>query len=125
MPCFLFFFLAGGIQAEVTLPYVLSDNMVLQRDIPVNIWGWANPGEKVTVTVLNQKVSVKTNSKGEWKVKLESLAAGGPFDMTIKGKNTIVLKNILAGDVWVCSGQSNMEFPLSQSRHWGNRPGIC
>ncbi len=116
----LFFLIqAGGIHAGVTLPYILSDNMVLQRDIPVNIWGWAEPGEKVTVTVFNQKVSVKTGPKGEWKVKLSPLAAGGPFDITIKGKNTIVLKNILAGDVWVCSGQSNMEFPLSQSRHWG------
>jgi sialate O-acetylesterase len=117
---FLFFLLQSlAIQAEVTLPFILSDNMVLQRDIPVNIWGWAKPGEKVTVTVLKQKVSVKTDAKGEWKVKLNPLPAGGPFDITITGKNTIVLKNILAGDVWVCSGQSNMEFPLSQSRNWG------
>ena len=121
MVAMLLFFLlqARGIQAEVTLPYILSDNMVLQRDIPVNIWGWAKPGEKVTVAVMKQKVSVKADKKGEWKVKLNPLPAGGPFEITITGKNTIVLKNVLAGDVWVCSGQSNMEFPLSQSRNWG------
>ncbi len=115
----LFLLQTGGIQAEITLPYILSDNMVLQRDIPVNIWGWANPGEKVTVAVSSQKLSVRTDAKGEWKVTLTPLPAGGPYEITITGKNTIVLKNILAGDVWVCSGQSNMEFPLSQSRNWG------
>jgi sialate O-acetylesterase len=97
---------------DVTLPYILSDNMVLQRDIPVSIWGWAKPGEKVTVAILKQKVSVKADAKGEWKAKLNPLPAGGPFEVTITGKNTIILKNILAGDVWVCSGQSNMEFPF-------------
>jgi sialate O-acetylesterase len=104
--------------AEVKLPYVLSDNMVLQRDIPVNIWGWANPGEKVTVVFNNQKVSAKAAKNGEWKVQLKPLAAGGPFEITIKGKNSIVLKNILVGDVWLCGGQSNMEWPLSRSRNW-------
>ncbi len=117
---FLFFLVhTMALRAEVTLPYILSDNMILQREIPVNIWGWAKPGERVTVTVLKQKVSVKADARGEWKVKLNPLTAGGPFDITIAGKNTIVLKNVLAGDVWVCSGQSNMEFPLSQSRNWG------
>ncbi len=126
MVAILSVFLPGrGIHAEVTLPYILSDNMVLQRDVPVNIWGWANPGEKVTVTVLRSESFSQDQSKGEWKVKLNPLAAGGPFEMTIKGKNTIVLKNILAGDVWVCSGQSNMECPLSQSRNWGTDQDFC
>jgi sialate O-acetylesterase len=117
-------------RSEVKLPYILSDNMVLQRDLPVNIWGWANPGEKVTVTFSNQKLSAKAGKTGEWKVQLKPLTAGGPFEMTIKGKNTIVLKNILIGDVWVCGGQSNMEWPLAQSRHWAtdkndvNNPNI-
>jgi sialate O-acetylesterase len=116
---FLFFVLfAQVISADVTLPFILSDNMVLQRDIPVNIWGWAKPGERVTVTVMEQKVSTKALPNGEWKVKINPLKSGGPFEITIAGKNTIVLKNILAGDVWVCGGQSNMEFPLSQSRNW-------
>jgi len=110
--------LTSSVFADVTLPYILADNMVLQRDIPVNIWGWAKPGEKVTVMMLNQKVTVKAGAGGDWKVQLKPLPVGGPFDMTISGKNTIVLKNILIGDVWVCSGQSNMEWPLSQSRNW-------
>jgi sialate O-acetylesterase len=104
--------------ADVSLPFILSDNMVLQRDVPINIWGWAKPGEKVTVELQGLQVSTKTNTAGEWLVKLKPLAAGGPFELTVRGKNTIVLKNILAGDVYVCSGQSNMEWPLSQSRNW-------
>jgi sialate O-acetylesterase len=107
-----------ALHAEVTLPFILSDNMIIQREVPVNIWGWAKPGEKVTVTFAGQKATTQAGSNGEWKVKLQPVAAGGPFEMTISGRNTIVLKNILAGDVWVCSGQSNMEWPLSQSRNW-------
>jgi sialate O-acetylesterase len=117
IPALLFLFHASA-SAEVRLPYILSDNMVLQRDVPVNIWGWANAGEKVTVTFNNQKVSSKTAKNGEWKVQLKPLTAGGPYELAIKGKNSIVLKNILVGDVWVCGGQSNMEWPLSRSRNW-------
>lgn len=110
--------LQAALYAEVTLPFILSDNMVIQREVPVNIWGWAKPGEKVTVVFEGQKVTTKAGSNGEWKVKLQPFAAGGPFEMTVSGKNMLVLKNILVGDVWVCSGQSNMEWPLSQSRNW-------
>ncbi len=117
LPVVVFLF-NTALFADVTIPYILSDNMVLQRDIPVNIWGWAKPGEKVTVSISTQKVVAKAGKNGEWKVQLKPLPAGGPFDMTIKGKNTIVLKNILYGDVWVCGGQSNMEWPLSGSRNW-------
>jgi hypothetical protein len=102
----LMLFLSMSVSAEVTLPYVLSDNMVLQRDIPVNIWGWANAGERVTVTFNGQTMSAKTTKSGTWKIQLKPVAAGGPYEMTVKGKNSIVLKNILAGDVWVCGGQS-------------------
>jgi sialate O-acetylesterase len=121
----LVFLLNTALYAEITLPYVLSDNMVLQRDLPVNIWGWARPGEKVTVMISGQKVSVKTGKNGEWKVQLKPIPAGGPYEMTIKGKNSIVLKNILAGDVWVCGGQSNMEWPLSRSRNWSSDKNTC
>jgi sialate O-acetylesterase len=117
IPAWLFLFCLS-VQAEVRLPYILSDNMVLQRDIPVNIWGWADPGERVQVLFNGQKVSAKAARNGEWRVQLEPISAGGPFDMNIKAKNTIVLKNILVGDVWVCGGQSNMEWSLSNSRHW-------
>ncbi len=112
------FLMNSGLRADVTIPYILSDNMVLQRDVPVNIWGWAKPGEKVTVTIGSQKLSAKANKNGEWKVQLKPNPAGGPFELTIKGKNTIALKNILYGDVWLCGGQSNMEWPLIRSRNW-------
>jgi sialate O-acetylesterase len=110
--------ISAALYAEVTLPYIIGDNMVLQRDIPVNIWGWAGPGESVTVMMNGQKVSVATDKTGAWKARLNPLPAGGPFEMTISGKNRIILRNILVGDVWVCSGQSNMEWPLSRSRNW-------
>lgn len=113
-----FLLTTAAVRAEVTLPYILSDNMVLQRDVPVTLWGWAKAGEKVTVMLQGQQVSTKTGKDGTWKVTMKPLAAGGPFELTIKGKNTLVLKNILAGDVWVCGGQSNMEWPLAQSRNW-------
>jgi len=114
----LAFLLHTAMNAEVTLPFILADNMVLQRDIPFNIWGWAKPGEKVTISVANQKITVKTGANGEWKAGFKPLSAGGPYEVTISGKNTLVLKNVMAGDVWVCGGQSNMEWPLSQSRNW-------
>ena len=110
----LLFVCNPAMHADVTLPYILSDNMVLQRDLPVNIWGWAQPGERVTVLINGQKITVKTPASGEWKAVLKPIPAGGPYEMTIKGNNTLVLKNILAGDVWVCGGQSNMEWPLSR-----------
>jgi sialate O-acetylesterase len=124
LPALLLLF-ATALNANVTLPYVLSDNMVLQRDVPVNIWGWANPGEKITVNFNNQKVAVKAGKNGEWKVQLKPMPAGGPYEMTIKGKNVIVLKNIMTGDVWVCGGQSNMEWPASRSRNWETDKNSC
>lgn len=96
--------------ADVKLPSVLGAKMVLQRDIPLNIWGWANPGEKVTVSIVGQTKSVTSDVKGNWKVKLDPIKAGGPFEMTVTGKNKIILSDILIGDVWICSGQSNMEM---------------
>lgn len=114
----MLFVLNLNVWGEVRLPYILSDNMVLQRRLPVNVWGWARPGERVSVTFNNQKVSAKAAKDGTWKVQLAPLAAGGPFEMTINGKNAITLKNILVGDVWVCGGQSNMERWLSMSRNW-------
>lgn len=104
--------------AEVRLPGLLSDNMVLQREIPVNIWGWAAPGENVTVEINGQKVKGKAAKDGSWKVKLAPMKAGGPYTMTVSGKNRIELKNILIGDVWVCGGQSNMEWVLMNTNRW-------
>jgi len=94
--------------AQIKLPALVSDSMVLQRNVPLNIWGWASPNEKVNIKFQGKKYNSVSNIKGKWQVKLPALKAGGPFEMYFKGKNEIVLKGILIGDVWLCSGQSNM-----------------
>jgi sialate O-acetylesterase len=110
--CCAFMLGALGLRAEVKLPSLLSDGLVLQQGMKVNIWGTADPGERVSVTLKDQQVSGVADSGGQWKVKLGPLNAGGPFTMTITGKNTITLHDVLVGEVWVCSGQSNMEMPV-------------
>ena len=107
-----FFAVSGLIFANVKLPKVFGDNMVLQRDTEIPVWGWADAGEKITVNFHDQKVKTTTDKNGKWIVRLAPEKAGGPFSMTIKGKTEIILNNILVGDVWICSGQSNMEWPL-------------
>ena len=103
------------LSADVKLPVVIGDNMVVQRDIEAPIWGWADPGEEVTVSFSGKTLSTKADAEGNWSVKLPKQSANKtPQEMKIKGKNEIVLKNILVGDVWICSGQSNMEWPLSR-----------
>lgn len=102
------------VAANVTLPSIVSDGMVLQRNTPLKIWGWGAPGEKVTVNFAKKSYSTTTGNDGKWMVKLKPLNAGGPYKMVIKGKNTIVLNDILMGDVWVCSGQSNMTHYLGR-----------
>jgi len=99
--------------AEVTLPRIIDSNMVLQRGQSVPIWGWATPGERVTVQFGSQNRSVKTDRSGRWEVRLPSLKASAvPAEMVVAGGNRIVLTNILVGEVWLCSGQSNMEKPI-------------
>lgn len=106
---------ASVATAEVKPHALFSDNAVLQQQMPVPIWGTANDGEKVTVEFQNQKVSTVA-AAGQWKVVLQPLSAGGPFELKISGDgNEIVLHNILVGEVWVCSGQSNMMYPLASS----------
>jgi len=99
-------------QAEVKLPALLSDGAVLQRDLPLHFWGTAEPGEQVTVTFAANSQSAKTDSLGHWNVYLPPAKAGGPFEISIQGSNRIVLHDVMVGDVWLASGQSNMEFPL-------------
>lgn len=97
------------LSAEVRLPRLISDGMVLQRDVDLKIWGWASPKETVTVTFLSQTYKTKANSEGEWSVNLPPQQAGGSYEIKI---NDIIIKDILFGDVWLCSGQSNMELPI-------------
>ena len=105
--------------AAVTLPKLVGDNMVLQRDTPLKIWGWADAKESVTVEFRGHKATTHATDKGDWSVMLPAQKEGGPFTMNIMGSNTITLKNILVGDVWLASGQSNMEFPMSSETGFG------
>ena len=98
--------------SEVTLPKLVGDGMVLQRNTNVKIWGWASAGEKVTVHFLGSTYSTTANADGDWNVEMSDLKTGGPYDMQIEGTNSITLKDILVGDVWVCSGQSNMGLSM-------------
>lgn len=96
-------------RADVRLPKVFASHMVLQRDMPLPVWGWANPNETVTVQIGQQKVTADANADGEWKATLQPLKAGGPLTLTVSGSSTITLEDVLIGEVWLCSGQSNME----------------
>lgn len=98
--------------AAVKLPALFSDDMMLQRDQPIAVWGWADPGEEVTVKLGEESSKVKAGESGEWKVKLPALKSGENLELTVAGTNSITFKNIIIGDVWICSGQSNMEFSL-------------
>jgi sialate O-acetylesterase len=118
---FLLFLMSVCTFANVSLPNIFSDNMVLQRNSEVKIWGWANTGEEVTLKTSwdNQEYKTKPNSQGYWSVNVKTLQAGGPFEISIKGYNQITFKNVLIGEVWLCSGQSNMEM----SAAWGIKDG--
>jgi sialate O-acetylesterase len=106
---------AAASKAEVTLPRIFGSNMVLQQGIEIPVWGWANPGERVTVTLSKSTASVRTGRDGKWKVQLPRFEYGGPYTMTITGRNRIIFDNVMIGEVWIASGQSNMEWPLAQS----------
>jgi len=101
--------------AEVRLPAIISDNMVLQHGVKVRIWGNARPGERVTVSLKDKSASTVADAQGHWQVWLDPLKAGGPLELTVKGDNVLTIKNVLAGEVWLCSGQSNMEWPLANT----------
>ena len=108
-------FLAIQLQAAVKLNSLFTDNAVFQRNVEVPVWGWADEGEKVTVEIAGQTVSAITQ-QGKWLVKLKPLKGNStPQEMKVTGKNSISIKNILVGEVWICSGQSNMEWALSRS----------
>ncbi|MBE6428861.1 MAG: sialate O-acetylesterase, partial [Planctomycetaceae bacterium] len=110
--------------AEVKLTKAFTDNAVLQRDVPVCVWGTADAGEKVTVSFSGNSVETTACDTGCWKVQLPAMP--GTFegkDLTVKGAtNEIVLKNVVVGEVWICSGQSNMEQPLNS---WGQARLSC
>jgi sialate O-acetylesterase len=99
--------------ADVKLAGVFSSHMVLQRNTPITVWGWAAPGESVKAQISTSSGSTQTGAGGEWKIVLPALHAGGPYTMTVQGQNTIALDDVLVGEVWLCSGQSNMEMGIT------------
>ena len=108
--------LAADVRAEVSLPAVFGSHMVLQRDVPIPVWGWAAPGEEVTVTLGTASAKAKADADGGWRVELPALPVGkDPHTLTVAAGNTIQLDDILVGDVWLGSGQSNMEWGLAAS----------
>jgi sialate O-acetylesterase len=105
------------VYAAVRLPAIFGDNMVLQSNIRVPVWGWADPGENVRIDFIGRTFKTKAGENGKWSLKLRSYAAGGPYQMVIKGNSgQLLFENILIGDVWVASGQSNMEFGLKNEK---------
>jgi sialate O-acetylesterase len=103
-------------RAEVSVPALVGDNMVLQQGRKVRVWGTGGAGERVTVSVAGQTARATADEQGRWQAFLGPLKAGGPFTLTVAGdRNRLTFKNVLVGEVWVCSGQSNMEWPLAQS----------
>ena len=121
---------ANPLIAETTVPSIIGSHMVLQREKPVPVWGWDEAGQEVSVNFNGQTASTKTDKKGRWQVNLKAMKAGGPFEMKIKGSSEIKLSNILIGEVWLCSGQSNMEWTVQRSANAkeeikaGNHPQI-
>jgi sialate O-acetylesterase len=111
---FLLFFLSYDLSADIRLPRLIGNNMVLQRDQPVTIWGWATPKEKVTLILKNKRQSTVTAADGKWKILLPAQPAGTGYEMILSGKNQIRIKNIAFGDVWLCSGQSNMVIKMER-----------
>ncbi len=105
---------SGSLRAEVRLPRLFADHMVVQQGRAIPVWGWADNGEKVSVTFRGRTVTVVAQGGG-WMVQLGKAPAGGPYELVVAGKNTITLRNVLVGEVWICSGQSNMEWPLSRT----------
>ena len=103
--------------AKITVPSLIGDNMVLQSGQQVRVWGHGDPGEEVSVEIAGKKAKTVTDNSGKWATKIGPLKPGGPFDLTITGSNTLSIKNVLVGEVWVCSGQSNMEWPLINARN--------
>ena len=102
--------------ARVRLPALVSDGMILQRGRQITIWGWDKPGERITVDFDHHSYRAVTDATGKWKTGLPAHQAGGPYTLTVKGENILVIQDILFGDVWLCSGQSNMEYMLKRSQ---------
>lgn len=105
--------LGGPARADVKLPAIFSDHMVLQQNVLLPVWGWADPGEKVTVSIAGQIRTATADAAGQWNLKLGELSAASPLTLMVTGQNTIVIQDVLVGEVWLASGQSNMGLPVN------------
>ena len=105
--------LVDPARGDVRLPALFSDHMVLQRDQANAVWGWADPGEKVALVMGEQKKQAVADDNGKWRLQLDPLPAGGPHKIVIEGKNRVAIEDVLVGEVWVCSGQSNMQMTVN------------
>lgn len=110
---FIILLLSATAFAQIRLPRLVSDGMVLQRDANIKIWGWAAPNEAISINFINVNYQAIANAIGNWELQLSNLTAGGPYTMTLTASNTITINDILIGDVWLCSGQSNMALAMS------------
>lgn len=114
--CLVALFIFTGLQSQPTLAPIFADHMVMQRDKPIQVWGWGKPNEKISVAFKAQNLSTKANKEGKWQVQLAPEQAGGPYTLQVSAKSgSVQLSDILIGEVWLCSGQSNMEWPLSRA----------
>ncbi|MFH1024091.1 MAG: sialate O-acetylesterase [Planctomycetota bacterium] len=104
--------LPAAIRADVRLPKIFTDNMMFQREAPVRVWGWAAPGEAVKVALAGKEAAAQADAQGRWAVEFPAVKEGEGLELTVTGGNTITLKNLIVGDIWLCSGQSNMEMAL-------------
>jgi sialate O-acetylesterase len=118
--CSLAFSAIEPVYGDVKLPAIISDHMVLQSNAEVPIWGWASPGEEVAVSLDKSMATTKAGQDGRWKVNLSNLAAGGPHHLEVKGTNTLVIKDVLVGEVWLGSGQSNMAMAVNRAKDFDN-----
>lgn len=118
---FLFAFGSVNVQSQTRLPAIIGSSMVLQQQDMAPIWGWDTPGQAIIISAswLEETQNTTSNSQGKWKVELPTPVAGGPYKITISGSEKIELENVLIGEVWLCSGQSNMEMPL---KGWDGQP---
>ncbi len=122
--------LVSGVQAATTVSSIIGDNMVLQRNAPVVLWGWDDAGTKVSVSIGGSSATATAGKNGSWSVSLPAMKAGGPHEIAINGSSKLNIKNVLVGEVWFCSGQSNMEWTVSRSLNpkeeiaAGNHPTI-
>jgi len=108
--------LTSSAHAEVRVPAIIGDNMVLQADMKIRVWGKASPGERVAVSFNSKNAQTTADQQGHWQTFIGPFKAGGPFELSIRGSNTFTFKNVLVGEVWICTGQSNMEWPLVNAK---------